>query len=82
MADPRTIRMAQYGTKHGHADGVLGVMLANPDVEVVGLYEPDADRRRELESSGRAPWSQVRWLDDRRRQRRGYLVRGLQSGKS
>jgi predicted dehydrogenase len=57
--------MAQYGTKHGHADGVLGVMLANPDLEVAGLYEPDANRRRKLESSGRAPWSQVHWLDDK-----------------
>ena len=57
--------MAQYGTKHAHAAGVLSVMLANPDVEVVGLYEPDVDRRRELESSAEAPWSQVRWLDDK-----------------
>ena len=57
--------MAQYGTKHGHAAGVLSVMLANPDVEVAGLYEPDAERRRELESSREAPWSQVRWLDDK-----------------
>ena len=61
----RKIRMAQYGTKHAHAAGVLSVMLANPDVEVVGLYEPDVDRRRELESSAEAPWSQVRWLDDK-----------------
>jgi predicted dehydrogenase len=65
MTASQTIRMAQYGTKHGHAAGVLSVMLANPDVEVVGLYEPDADRRRELQSSGDAPWSQVRWLDDK-----------------
>ena len=57
--------MAQYGTKHAHAAGVLSVMLADPDVEVVGLYEPDVDRRRELESSAEAPWSQVRWLDDK-----------------
>ncbi len=55
--------MAQYGTKHGHAGGVLEVMLANPDVEVVGLYEPDRARRKELEQSGRPPWSQVRWFD-------------------
>ena len=61
----RKIRMAQYGTKHAHAAGVLSVMLADPDVEVVGVYEPDVDRRRELESSGEAPWFQVRWLDDK-----------------
>ena len=27
------VRMAQYGTKHGHATGVLEVMLASPDVD-------------------------------------------------
>ena len=59
------VRMAQYGTKHAHAPGVLAVMVANPEVEVVGVYEPDADRRRQLESSGDAPWSQVRWIDDK-----------------
>ena len=42
------VRMAQYGTKHSHAGGVLEVMLANPDVEVVGVYEPDPERRRTL----------------------------------
>ena len=59
------VRMAQYGTKHAHAPGVLAVMLANPDVELVGVYEPDAARRRELEASGEHPWSQVRWIDDK-----------------
>jgi len=53
--------MGQYGTRHGHAAGVLQVMLENPDVEVVGVYEPDPERRRELEESGTGPWSQVRW---------------------
>ena len=42
------IRMAQYGAKHGHAAGKLMAMLANPHVEFVGLYEPDAERRRQL----------------------------------
>jgi predicted dehydrogenase len=58
--------MAQYGTKHGHAGGVLSVMLANPDVEVAGVYEPDAARRRELESSAKEPWSKVRWYGSAR----------------
>ena len=62
MAQP--IRMAQYGTKHGHAAGVLQVMLDNPDVDVVGVHEPDAEQRARLESSGEPPWSDVRWLDD------------------
>ena len=55
--------MAQYGTKHGHATGVLEVMLANPDVEVVGVYEPDPERRRTLETAGKPPWSDVSWFD-------------------
>ena len=55
--------MAQYGTKHGHAEGVLQVMLENPDVEVAGVHEPDAARREELQRREATPWSAVRWLD-------------------
>ena len=61
---PQPVRMAVYGTKHAHAPGVLSVMLANPDVEVAGVYEPDRLRRDELAASGNGPWSLVRWLDD------------------
>ena len=57
------VRMAQYGTKHSHAGGVLEVMLASPDVEVVGVYEPDPERRRTLEAAGKPPWSDVSWFD-------------------
>ena len=57
------VRMAQYGTKHGHATGVLEVMLANPEVDVVGVYEPDPARRRMLEGAGEPPWSDVSWFD-------------------
>lgn len=45
------IRMAQYGTRHGHAEGKYLAMLNNPDVEVVGVYEPDAERRQALHQS-------------------------------
>ena len=62
---PQRVRMAQYGTKHGHAPGVLQVMVDSPDVAVVGVYEPDREWRRSLEASGEPPWSQVRWLDDK-----------------
>ena len=79
MVSSHKIRMAQYGTKHGHAAGVLSVMLANPEVEVVGLYEPDADRRRELESSGEAPWSRVRWLDDKAEMLEDDIVAAISS---
>ena len=45
------IRMAQYGTKHGHARGKLQAMLVNPDVEVAGVFEPDV-QQRETTSKG------------------------------
>ena len=64
MAAKPRIRMAQYGTGHGHAAGVLQVMLENPDVEVTGVYEPDAERRRRLRDGGGGPWSEVHWYDD------------------
>ena len=57
------IRMAQYGTKHGHARGKLQAMLANPDVDVVGVYEPDEERRSKLQVNG--SWSHnVYWFKD------------------
>ena len=56
------LRMAQYGTKHGHAQGVLQVMLDHPDVEVAGVYEPDAARRSQIEGTG--TWGQANFVDD------------------
>jgi predicted dehydrogenase len=55
------LRMAQYGTKHGHAQGVLKVMLDHPDVEVAGVYEPDPARRQQVENSD--TWNQVPFVD-------------------
>jgi predicted dehydrogenase len=54
------IRMAQYGTRHGHAAGKLAAMLAHPRVEVAGVYEPDAGRQRQL-SQEAGPYRRVRW---------------------
>lgn len=54
------IRMAQYGTKHGHAAGKLQAMLSNPEVEFVGVFEPDAQRRAELQKSA-SPFAGVHW---------------------
>lgn len=42
------IRMAQYSTKHGHAVSWIMSMLNNPQVELVGVYEPDPVRRQEV----------------------------------
>lgn len=57
-----TIRMAQYGTKHGHAGGKLLSMQQNPAVDFVGLYEPDAERRAELTGTP-GPYENVHWFD-------------------
>lgn len=58
------LRMAQYGTKHGHSHGKLLSMLRHPEVEVVGVYEPDAARRAQV--AKQEPYPQVRFLDDKR----------------
>ena len=61
---PDRILIAQFGTKHGHAKSVLQVMLENPDVDVVGCYEPDPDRRKQCRESGDPTWSAVHWFDE------------------
>lgn len=57
------IRMAQYGTKHGHARGKLQAMLGNPDVEVAGVFEPDTERRTQLQADG-SGFSDVHFYSD------------------
>ena len=56
------IRMAQYGTKHGHAAGKLAAMRKNPEVEVAGVFEPDGERRAELED-GSGLFGTATWFD-------------------
>lgn len=56
-----TIRMAQVGTKHGHAAGKLQAMLDNKNVEVVGVFEPDAAQR--ARAAEREPYAGQRWFD-------------------
>jgi predicted dehydrogenase len=54
--------MAQFGTKHGHAGGKLLAMLRNPEVEVVGVYEPDPVRRAAV--ANEEPYAQVPWFEN------------------
>ncbi len=56
------IRMAQIGTGHGHAEGKYRAMVKNPDVEVTGLFEPNRERRAQLQQSDSA-FSDARWYD-------------------
>jgi predicted dehydrogenase len=56
------MRMAQYGTKHGHAAGKLSALQRNPDVEFAGIYEPDGARRRALQQDSR--YEGIHWFSD------------------
>ncbi len=57
------IRIAQYGTGHGHAAGKLIALKGNADVELAGVFEPDAARRSALDQPGSA-YHGVRWFAD------------------
>ena len=59
-----TLKMAQYGTKHGHALGVFEAMNAHPEVEIIGIYEPDIARRKQLIATGHPTWSAANWFDE------------------
>ena len=55
-------RIAQIGTKHGHAKGKLISLLNNPNVDFVGLWEPDDDQRQRL-VQGDDVYQNVVWLE-------------------
>lgn len=57
------IRMAQYGTRHGHAEGKLAALRSCADVDLVGVLEPDGTRRAALDRPGSA-FHGVRWFTD------------------
>lgn len=45
------IKMAQYGTKHGHGVGKLRAMIEHPNVDFVGVFEPDAEQGQRIAAS-------------------------------
>ncbi len=55
------IRMGQIGTKHGHARGKWQALVTSPDVEVAGIWEPDAEAR--ASERAHATYAGARWLD-------------------
>ena len=55
------MRMAQYGTGHGHAAGKMLSMRANTDVDVAGIFEPDPQRREA--SFNLDAYRDLRWFD-------------------
>ena len=56
-----TVRMAQWGTRHGHAAGKAQAMRRNPDVELVGVFEPDPQARAHAE--GQRAYAGLRFFD-------------------
>ncbi len=56
------VQMAQYGTKHSHAAGKIVAMQANRDVELVGVFEPDSERRAQLADSDTS-FATVHWFE-------------------
>ncbi len=55
------LRMGQIGTKHGHAAGKAQSMRVSPDVEFVGLWEPDEAARTNERT--RAQYGDIRWYE-------------------
>jgi len=53
--------MAFIGVGHAHAPGKLRAALDSPDVEMIGVCEPDAAMRQEREGS--APFDSVPWFE-------------------
>jgi glucose-fructose oxidoreductase len=47
IAQTRPIRVAIVGLVHGHVDGFLHNLPAHPDIQLVGISEPDATLRQQ-----------------------------------
>jgi predicted dehydrogenase len=61
-ARPARIRIGQIGTAHAHAAGKMDTMRASEDFEVVGIVEPDAERRA---AAGKTrTYSGLRWMTE------------------
>ena len=54
------LKVAQIGTKHGHAAGKMASMMKNPDLVVVGCFEPDHDQLAKVK--GKAAYEGVHWF--------------------
>jgi predicted dehydrogenase len=64
MAAQALLRVAQIGTRHGHAAGKMMAMRNSPDCTVVGICEPDAAARRHAkEGTQAATYAGVKWFD-------------------
>jgi len=59
---PQPIKIGQIGTEHAHASGKIESLKRSSDYEIVGVVEPDEQRRREMEKT--AAYQDVRWLTE------------------
>ena len=57
------VKFAQYGISHAHASGKAPVLMANPDVEFCGVFEPDVEVRKQR-GTGEA-YNGVHWYGSR-----------------
>jgi predicted dehydrogenase len=55
------LRIAQIGTRHGHAQGKWRALCTSPDVEAVGIWEPNPETRSAART--RAGFAGARWFD-------------------
>ena len=61
-AQPETIKIAQIGVGHAHADGKMAAYKASKEFEVVGVAEPDASLRERAQAGklyGGLPFTSV-----------------------
>lgn len=61
-APPPKIKIGQIGTKHAHAGGQFAELRKIADFEVVGIVEPDEERRRKMEKE--QDFAGVTWLTE------------------
>lgn len=59
---PPRIRIGQIGTGHAHASGKMDTMRASDEYEVVGIVEPDPERRARAEKS--KTYAGLPWLTE------------------
>jgi len=59
---PAKIRIGQIGTGHAHAAGKMETMRKSEEYEVVGVVEPDAERRAKAEKS--PTYAGVPWMTE------------------
>src|SRR5262249_34175110 len=60
-SDPR-LKIGQIGTTHAHADAKVAALSRVADFELVGVVEPDEQRRKAAEA--KKEYQGVRWITE------------------